>query len=230
MVNQFRQNLVDQINEAKTKVQQGRSAETTLPKLEAKLQAFDEAFSDDTKHARRASVAKASPRVVPTKVSKPITKAAPAKKAAKKAVVTKAQPKAKPSKARSSVNARVAAGRRAQASGARPKFKDALAIVMGADVCNATDILERLKAQNWVPDSNEPRAYIQYALSATKDAFEKVPAKGRGFYRVTETYRDHLKTLGKNGTPKATVASKSDDTEQTLADAGVIPQPQATAN
>ena len=74
-------------------------------------------------------------------------------------------------------------GRRAVAAGLRPPIKDAIASVMGTSTMTIEEIFEGLRAKNWLPNSSEPRQYISYLLSTSKERFEKVPHAGRGVYR-----------------------------------------------
>jgi colicin import membrane protein len=66
----------------------------------------------------------------------------------------------------------------------QPVLKDALIKVLGNDTLNLDEIQERLKENNWLPSSSEPRKYIGFVLSQTKDIFDPAPEKGRGYYRV----------------------------------------------
>ena len=77
-------------------------------------------------------------------------------------------------------------GRAEIKAGLRPSIKDAMLQVMADKTLNAAAIYEILKEKNWLPNSNDPRAYIAYLLSTFKDRFERVPEKGRGFYRVKD--------------------------------------------
>ena len=79
---------------------------------------------------------------------------------------------------------RAAEGRRAVARGDRPPLKVAMALVMGTDTCNPEMVYDRMSAKGWLPASSNPKTYLGYTLSSSKDTFDRVPAKGRGFYKV----------------------------------------------
>jgi hypothetical protein len=102
-------------------------------------------------------------------------------KAAKKSA--KAQPKGG-----AQASARAAEGRRQVAQKLRPPIKDLIAKVLGKRVMNSQEVYEAIKAKGQLPNSGDPRGYIGYLLSASKDKagdplFERVPTKGRGFYK-----------------------------------------------
>ena len=80
--------------------------------------------------------------------------------------------------------ARATEGLRAVASGLRPKIKDAMAIVMGTAVMNATSVHAGLEERNWLPNAQDPVAYIRFLLSSAKTCFVRCPEFGQGFYRV----------------------------------------------
>lgn len=138
-----------------------------------------------------------------------------APKAAKK-VAAKAAGKrgAKPAK---KAAAKKAKGRRAQkaglkalAEGKRPLFKMALATVMGGEAMNPTMVLEALEKRGWAPSSNNPKNYINLVLNSNHDWFEKVPAKGRGFYRVLADKRGLTSAEPAAKAPKADTKAKED--------------------
>ncbi len=120
-------------------------------------------------------------------VSAPV-KAAKAPKAAKAAPATTAdaivaaspmkKPRSKMQKQRASE------GRRAVLSGERPTLRDAMRQIMGTETMNAAMIYEGLKEKGWLPNAGNPKEYIGYSLSAMKKDFERVPDKGRGYYKV----------------------------------------------
>jgi len=56
--------------------------------------------------------------------------------------------------------------------------------VLGNKVMSGDDIYAGLIERNWLPNSKEPRKYVGYLLSSTKDRFEAVKTAGRGMYRV----------------------------------------------
>ena len=93
-----------------------------------------------------------------------------------------------------------AEGRRAVAEGLRPPIKDAIAKVMGGKTMSIDDIFEGLKAKSWLPNSSEPRQYISYLLSTSKDRFERVQG-ARGVYRPA--------------TPSGAKAEKAEKVEKT---------------
>ncbi len=97
----------------------------------------------------------------------------------------KPKPKAEKEAAPKTAGAsRAAEGRRAVARGDRPSIKQAIVQVMGTDVCNAEEVYKRVEAKGWLPSASDPKVYIGYTLSSQKEIFDRVPAKGRGFYRV----------------------------------------------
>jgi len=113
-----------------------------------------------------------------------------------------------------------ATGRREVLDNMRPKLKDAITQILRKDTMNASMIYEKLNAKGWLPNSSEPRVYIAQFLSATKDAFEKVPSKGRGFYRAIAAKATPVEKTDEAVVP---TTSTSSDTDATLADAGIIP-------
>ena len=106
-----------------------------------------------------------------------LVKKAPTKKAAKKNKAKKNTPK----KSREAAVARATKGRRAVASGERPPLKEAIVAVMGATTMNVGDVIKALDKKGWLPDSEEIRNYISFALSSNKETFERVT---RGVYKV----------------------------------------------
>ena len=121
--------------------------------------------------------AKKAPKAVAKAVKAP--KAAPAVKAAAKPA--KAKPvKAKPADGKVSA---VAAGRRAVASGERPKLADAMWIVMGEEQMNSAQVIEALTAKDWMPNAAKPQSYISFVLSANEDKFKRIE---RGVYQRIE--------------------------------------------
>ncbi len=134
---------------------------------------------------KTAPAVKAVAKAVKTTAAKaapaPTANKAPKKAAAKAAPAPKAVPvkKAKPAATDGKVSA-VAKGRRAVASGERPKLVDAMAIVMGDQQMNAAQVVDALVAKDWAPDAKKPQSYISYVLSANPTVFERVD---RGVYR-----------------------------------------------
>lgn len=77
---------------------------------------------------------------------------------------------------------KVKAGRGRRDS-SRPPIRDAIFHVLNGHQFTADDIFKELKVKGWLPNSNDPRGYIAYLLSSTKDRFERVKGAGRGVYR-----------------------------------------------
>lgn len=147
----------------------------------------------------------------------------------------KGKPGPKPKKAASSEDAapktttegknRAAKGRRAVARGERPSLKDGMVQVMGSETCNAEEVAERLAKKGWTPDAKDPKQYIGYMLSSTKTHFERVPAKGRGFYRV----KDGVKSAAKEAEPAAeTKAAEAKAPEAKTSEANGTPKRKST--
>jgi hypothetical protein len=135
---------------------------------------------------------KAPPAAVAAPVRKAPVKAAAksgpttaGKKAPKKAAATAAPVKApKAAKAKpvaaDGKNSAVAVGRRAVASGERPKLVDAIMIVMGDSKMDSAQVIEALRAKDWAPNAKKLQSYISYMLSSNKDKFERLE---RGIYQ-----------------------------------------------
>lgn len=143
----------------------------------------------------------------------------------------KPKPKAEKEAAPKTAGAsRAAEGRRAVARGDRPSLKHAIVQVMGTDVCNAEEVYKRVAAKGWLPSASDPKQYIGYTLSSQKEVFDRVPAKGRGFYRVKaeasasveETVED-VKTEEKPETKRDTngTSKRASSTDEVLAEAGI---------
>lgn len=202
-----------------------KAREELAADLKAKQAAADEAKDKLTKFDSifgSAAPAKKKPGPKP----KAATEAAPAKPKGKPgpkpkgkpAAETPAKPKGKPgpkpkaekaSKGETSKAAgksRAAEGRRAVARGERPPIKQAMAQVMGGDTCNPAMVAERLAAKGWTPAAADPKTYCGYMLSSNKDMFERVPAKGRGFYRVKDGVSTAASTPAAAPAPVATPA------------------------
>jgi outer membrane biosynthesis protein TonB len=169
----------------------------------------------------KKTAAKAAPVKVPAKkATKAPAKAAPAKVApAKKtkaapAKKTKAAP-AKKTAAKAKDHTLAAKGRAEVKAGLRPAIKDAMTQVMADKTMNAAEIHTLLAEKSWLPSANDPRAYIGYLLSSFKDRFERVPEKGRGFYRVKGTKAE----TKSNGAKKVKADKKG--TDKILEEAGV---------
>jgi hypothetical protein len=134
-------------------------------------------------------------------------------KKADKAAVTKIKTKATRSLA--------AEGRRAVAEGLRPPIKDAIGKIMGSKTMTIDEIFEGLRAKSWLPNSAEPRQYIAYLLSTSKDRFERVTGAGRGVYRnKTISVKIETKTTSKAKAPNG--ASPTLSTDEILANSGVL--------
>ncbi len=188
----YRAKLVADVAERKAAV---NTAVQHLAKAEEKLQLFDDITRGTVKvpvlpspvkrkPGRPAKVKAAQavePKRKPGRPRKEPTEA-PKKKGGRPRKTDATPPKkpGRPAKAK----LRAAAGRAAVARGDRPSIKEAVRTVMGDKTLNANEILELVKARNWTPDSNDPKTYIAYILSATKAYFERVPSKGRGYYKV----------------------------------------------
>jgi ribonuclease E len=71
-------------------------------------------------------------------------------------------------------------------TGDRPTLVEAIKIVMGNKVMNAEAVLAALTEKGWAPGAQDKKTYTSYLLSSNKDVFERVPDKGRGFYRVAD--------------------------------------------
>lgn len=166
-------------------------------------------------HNGKTKVAKApvavAPAPKPAVVKAAPVKAAPAKTAPKggaKApkLAAPVKPATKVAKAAKPADANVssvAAGRRAVASGERPKLVDAMWIAMGDDPMNSAQVIEALEAKGWMPNASKPQGYISFMLSKNADMFERVE---RGVYKRVEGagpegYADSKK--GKKATVKA---------------------------
>jgi hypothetical protein len=151
----------------------------------------------------------AEPKVRKKPGPKPKAKAEPktTNKVAK--TETKAEPKKRGPKPRKGA----AEGRRAVAEGLRPPIKDAIQKVMSGKAMSIDDIFEGLKAKSWLPNSSEPRQYISYILSTSKDRFERVVGS-RGVYKPKGTTADKA--------PKAAKAAPVVSTDEILANAGLL--------
>jgi len=148
-----------------------KKLEGTLKSAKSHLKEVDTLIADNTK----LSVAKKNVKAEkPAKAAKPVkeakaTKAAAKVKAAKPAKEVKAAKAEKPAK-----------------TGDRPTLVEAIKIVMGNKVMNAEAVLAALTEKGWAPGAQDKKTYTSYLLSSNKDVFERVPDKGRGFYRVAD--------------------------------------------
>lgn len=193
--NQLRTQLEQQLNEKQSEIVQTESTLKVLVEeaevLLNKISRFDEVFgTGGRKPTVRPVITIKKPQAT---VKKPTTTAAPKVN-----------------------NSRAAQGRRDVAAGLRPKIKQAMMLVMGDRTTNASVIYEELKVRDWLPNSNDPRAYIAYLLSSLKDAFERVEGRGRGFYRVRPAETTPAPTA-------KTVKTGLSETDAILQDAGVLP-------
>lgn len=165
-------------------------------------------------HEAAATVAPKAAKKAPAKAAAKMAPAAAGKKAPKKAAA--AAPTAKEAKAAKKPAAKpadgkvsaVAAGRRAVASGERPKLVDAMAIVMGDEKMDSSQVIEGLKAKGWEPNAKKLQSYISYMLSSHPDTFERVE---RGVYQRVKGGGTPTKTAAKapKTAAKAPVTTKA---------------------
>jgi hypothetical protein len=94
-------------------------------------------------------------------------KAAPVKKAAAKEAVAKA-PKAP----------------KAAVEGKLPPLRERIRLVLGDGALEVKAIILGLEKRNWLPQSNDPPAYISVMLASSKDHFVRVQ---RGVYKAIQT-------------------------------------------
>lgn len=158
-------------------------------------------------------------------VAKPASvKAAPAKPAAAKTApkggvkapkpAAAAKPATKPAKAPKPADANVssvAAGRRAVASGERPKLVDAMWIVMGDEQMNSAQVIKALETKGWMPNATKPQGYISFMLSKNADMFERIE---RGVYKRVkgagpEGYAESKKKASVKAAPAAAATAKA---------------------
>ena len=151
----------------------------------------------------------------------PAKKVAPAKAAPKAAAKAPAKKPAAKAPAKGKDNAAAAKGRAEVKAGLRPTIKEAMTQVMGDKTMNAAEIYDLLKAKNWLPSANDPRGYIAYLLSSMKDRFERVPDKGRGYYRVLKGAAPAVAAAKPNGKKAAPAAKGKKSTDKILEEAGV---------
>jgi len=172
------------------------------------------------KKVKAKAAAKTTAKKAPKKVAakaKGKTKGKTAKKAAKKSTKSKAAAIAAATK-----------GRRAVAEGLRPPLKEAIATVMGKTTMDAGQVIDGLKKRSWMPDAEDERGYISYALSSNKSVFERVQ---RGQYKVRagvtfSKWTPKKKAAGKKAAAKTTAAKAvappvSAEGQQALTDIGV---------
>ena len=158
---------------------EGTSTKKAAPKKSTKKAASPKKATKKAAKKAAAPKAKAAPKKTSAKSKAKKT----AKKAAKKSTKTKKAPKKAKSKSKAAAIAAATKGRRAVAEGLRPPLKEAIATVMGKKTMDAGQVIDGLKKRGWMPDAEDERGYISYALSSNKTVFERVK---RGFYKVRE--------------------------------------------
>jgi len=169
-----------------------------------------------------AAPVKAKPGPKPKAKAAPVA-AAPAKPKGKPGPKPKAAKAAKV-ETKTAAKTRAAEGRAAVMSGARPSLKDAMTQVLGTEALDSAGIYDRLKAKGWLPNAQNPRSYIGYTLSSSKEHFTRVNGR-RGFYTVkaqaaavaTPVEAAPVKAPKSKANGKIT----GQTTEQVLADAGL---------
>lgn len=207
-INAFRQDLVSQIETHKAAV---TKLETTLAKLD---RAFPDAEQPTTTPRRKPGPKPGTKRNVKVASPKRTAKNKPGPKPRQ----VKAAPKTTPRKVK---NTRAVDGRRAIAQGLRPSIKTAIAVVMNNDTLGATEIYERLKARDWLPNANEPRMYITHTLSKNKDVFDRT--NKRGVYVLSDKGKALVAAHNGNTTAPST-EPVANETDKTLVEEGFIPQ------
>lgn len=205
-----------------------KASEVVLAEKMKHLAGLDALLRDSVSTPAPTPVAKAKTAVKTTAKAEKATKKT-AKKAEKVVEVKKADsktPKTKTPKAKGkrATQSLAAEGRRAVAEGKRPPIKDAIAKVMGTKTMSIDDIFEGLKAKTWLPNSSEPRQYIAYLLSTSKDRFERVASAGRGFYRAKsgDTKAEPVAKTAPKAEPVAKTENHTTSTDEILANAGVL--------
>ena len=128
------------------------------------------------------------------------------------AITRKPAPKVVTVETQAPVQATVVATASVASNGSRPKWKQALATVMGKQVMSASEVLTALNDKGWAPSTPNPKTYVSMMLSSNKDLFQSV---ARGTYRVLETGTG-------TKTPKVSKAAGA-KTLKKLQDAGVDP-------
>lgn len=69
--------------------------------------------------------------------------------------------------------------------GAVPRAIDAVCMVLQEKgTLNAAGVVAVLEAKGWMPDSADPKTYVNFILSQNKDKFERDESKARGHYRL----------------------------------------------
>jgi hypothetical protein len=172
-----------------------QDAKGQIAKAEAEVAKYDAMLKLDGGSETQASPkVKAKPGPKPKAASAAKKTAAPTTKAAGKS--------------------RAAEGRREVLSGKRPPIKETITKVLGNRVMNAVQVYEAIKAKGQLPNSNDPKSYIGYLLSGSKitddkgqsvSLWERVPEKGRGFYKN----RGVEVTSSKKAAPAAKTAKKA---------------------
>ncbi len=197
-----------------------KQKQDAVSKAQDRLTKFDELFNEATPAPRKKPGPKPkAEKALETTTPKPRGKPGPKPK--NKPVVETATPKPrgkpgpkpkgdkalKTETVKTAGKSRAAEGRRAVARGERPPIKQAMAQVMGSDVCNPAMVAERLAAKGWTPSASNPKTYVGYMLSSSKDMFDRVPAKGRGYYKVKASAVTTAETSSapeEKSSPKAT--------------------------
>jgi len=73
-----------------------------------------------------------------------------------------------------------------KAASAGGMFAETIANVMGSDVMGIHEVTKALQDQKLMPQSTNPSGYVGQTLVHHDHIFEKVPERGRGFYRVKD--------------------------------------------
>lgn len=95
----------------------------------------------------------------------------------------------------------------------RPSTKEAISRVLSNRSMTIDEVYEALRAKSWLPNSSDPRGYVGYLLSTTKDRFERVKGS-RGVYRA--------KTVAAPVAVAPAVPGAGLSTDEILANAGVL--------
>lgn len=168
------------------------------------------------KKAAKTVAKKAAPKAKTKAKAK--SKAAPKAKAKAKAK-SKAKTRKKPTK---KAVANAAAGREAVASGARPPLKKAIATIIGTKVMDAGQVLAGLEEKGWVPSAGNPRQYLSFVLSSSKDWFERTEKRGEYRVRPNAPVKDgSAKKKSKAKATKKKAAAKAPATTPTATTAAV---------
>lgn len=131
-------------------------------------------------------------------------------KAAAKKPGPKPKAAAKPKGMSAADRKRLSHGRQAVKSGERPTMREAIRTILGGKVMHAQDVYEGLKEKGWLPNAKEPRTHVGHLLSSMNDSFERVPDKGRGYYRALSE-NGSTQAAPTNGSKRTTNGSKRAD-------------------